>query len=59
MARVVVQCSQGHHFSTVWVPFASFKAVRLGRSRYQRCPECGRFRLVRRASDRMTRNGDP
>ncbi|MFF4356062.1 hypothetical protein [Streptomyces sp. NPDC001604] len=50
MARVVVQCTAGHLFSTEWVDFVSFKAVRLGRKRYQRCPECGRFRMVEKAS---------
>jgi ribosomal protein L32 len=49
MARVAVRCSRGHLFSTEWVPLASFKAVRLGsRDRYQRCPDCGRFRMVHR-----------
>jgi hypothetical protein len=50
MARVVVQCTMGHLFSTEWVNFVSFKAVRLGRRRYQRCPECGRFRMVEKVS---------
>lgn len=47
MARVVVRCTEGHLYSTEWVNLVSFKAVRLGRGRYQRCPECGRFRVVR------------
>lgn len=50
MARVVVQCAVGHLFSTEWVSFVSFKAVRLGRKRYQKCPECGRFRMVQKVS---------
>lgn len=50
MARVVVQCTAGHLFSTEWVNLVSFKAVRLGRKRYQRCPECGRFRMVEKVS---------
>lgn len=50
MARVVVQCTAGHLFSTEWVDFVSFKAVRLGRKRYQSCPDCGRFRMVRKVS---------
>jgi hypothetical protein len=33
-----VRCSQGHLFTTIWIPLASLKAVRLGGSRYQRCP---------------------
>jgi len=35
---VVVRCNQGHLFSTVWIPGASFKAIRLGMVRIQRCP---------------------
>ena len=34
----VVRCREGHLFTTVWVPFASFKAIRLGPVRWQRCP---------------------
>lgn len=35
---VVVRCSKGHLFTTMWVAGASFKAVRLGMKRYQHCP---------------------
>jgi hypothetical protein len=33
-----VRCKDGHLFTTIWVPLASLKAVRLGDRRYQRCP---------------------
>jgi hypothetical protein len=33
-----VRCSQGHLFTTIWIPLGSLKAVRLGGRRYQRCP---------------------
>jgi hypothetical protein len=33
-----VRCSAGHLFTTIWVPLASLKAVRLGWTRYQYCP---------------------
>ncbi|MGD0386176.1 MAG: hypothetical protein ABSB73_08580 [Solirubrobacteraceae bacterium] len=33
-----VRCSAGHLFTTIWMPLASLKAVRLGNRRYQRCP---------------------
>jgi hypothetical protein len=33
-----VRCKAGHLFTTIWVPLASFKAVRLGNRRLQRCP---------------------
>ena len=35
---VVVECADGHRYSTFWVPAASYKAIRLGPTRYQRCP---------------------
>jgi hypothetical protein len=36
--RVIVRCRDGHLFSTIWIPGASLKAVRLGPWRVQRCP---------------------
>ena len=33
-----VRCSAGHLYTTIWVPFGSLKAVRLGWKRYQHCP---------------------
>jgi len=42
----IVQCSQGHYFSTIWMPFGSLKAIRLGDRRIQKCPLCHRFRSV-------------
>lgn len=33
-----VRCEAGHLFTTIWIPLASLKAVRLGGRRYQRCP---------------------
>ncbi len=47
----VVRCSRGHLFTTVWVVGASFKAVRLGYRRYQRCPVCKKWRIVVPVSD--------
>ncbi len=35
---VIVRCSEGHLFTTVWVPGVSVKAIRLGWLRLQRCP---------------------
>jgi hypothetical protein len=35
---VIVRCSQGHLFTTIWIPGASFKSVRLGPDRFQWCP---------------------
>lgn len=36
--RTIVRCRDGHLFETIWIPFASFKSLRLGRARWQRCP---------------------
>jgi hypothetical protein len=36
--EVVVRCTEGHLFTTIWVPGVSLKAVRLGWLRFQRCP---------------------
>jgi hypothetical protein len=35
---VPVRCRKGHLFSTVWIPGASVKALRLGPWRVQWCP---------------------
>jgi hypothetical protein len=34
----VVRCQAGHLFTTIWVPMASIKAVRLANGRWQHCP---------------------
>jgi hypothetical protein len=36
--NLVVRCRDGHLFTTIWVPGASLKSVRLGWWRFQRCP---------------------
>jgi len=36
--NVVVRCREGHLFTTIWVPGASLKSIRLGWWRVQRCP---------------------
>jgi hypothetical protein len=33
-----VRCRDGHLFTTIWMPLASLKAIRLGRRRFQHCP---------------------
>ena len=43
---VIVRCREGHLFTTIWVPFVSFKAIRLGMVRFQRCPVDGRLTFV-------------
>jgi hypothetical protein len=36
--EIVVRCAQGHLFMSMWIPGASFKAIRLGFVRFQHCP---------------------
>ena len=36
--HAIVRCRKGHLFTTVWIPGVSFKSVRLGWWRIQRCP---------------------
>jgi len=44
--NVAVQCRRGHLFTTIWIPAASVKAVRLGLWRIQRCPVGQHWSLV-------------
>jgi hypothetical protein len=44
--NVVVRCRRGHLFTTIWVPLASLKSVRLGWWRFQRCPVGAHWSLV-------------
>lgn len=47
--RTIVRCHRGHLFTTVWIPGASLKALRLGPWRIQRCPVEKHWSLVRLA----------
>lgn len=44
--NVVVRCREGHLFTTIWVPGASVKALRLGPRRFQWCPVGHHWSLV-------------
>jgi hypothetical protein len=44
---VVVRCSSGHLFTTIWIPGASVKALRLGWFRFQYCPVGAHWALVK------------
>lgn len=44
--NLIVRCRQGHLFSTIWIPAASVKSVRVGWWRFQRCPVGGHWWLV-------------
>jgi hypothetical protein len=36
--NVVLRCRSGHVYTTIWIPGASVKSLRLGWWRLQRCP---------------------
>ncbi len=44
--NVVVRCREGHLFTTIWIPAASVKSLRLGWWRFQRCPVGKHWSLV-------------
>ncbi|WP_327002932.1 hypothetical protein OHA72_48905 [Dactylosporangium sp. NBC_01737] len=50
---VIVRCRDGHLFMTTWIPMVSFKAIRLGLVRVQRCPVGDHVTAVR-----LMRDGD-
>ncbi len=54
--NLIVRCRRGHLFSTIWLPAASVKSLRLGFWRVQRCP-AGHWSIVTpvRASELSTR----
>jgi hypothetical protein len=49
--RTIVRCREGHLFTTLWVPGASVKALRLGWWRWQRCPVGGHWTFVTPAQE--------
>jgi hypothetical protein len=44
--KVIVRCRAGHLFTTIWIPAASVKSVRLGPWRVQHCPVGRHWSLV-------------
>jgi hypothetical protein len=44
--NVIVRCRAGHLFTTLWIPAASVKSLRLGWWRVQRCPVGQHWSLV-------------
>ena len=44
--NTVVRCRRGHLFTTIWIPGASLKSVRLGWWRVQRCPVGNHWSIV-------------
>lgn len=45
--RKIVRCDSGALYSSIWIPMVSFKAARLGTSRFQRCPVHHRWERAR------------
>ena len=50
--NTLVRCRRGHVFSTIWIPGASVKSLRLGWFRFQRCPVGGHWTLVHPVRER-------
>jgi hypothetical protein len=44
--NVIVRCREGHLFTTIWIPGASVKSLRLGWTRFQHCPVGRHWSLV-------------
>jgi hypothetical protein len=44
--NVAVRCRQGHVFTTIWIPGASIKSLKLGWARMQYCPVGKHWTLV-------------
>ncbi|MGO8905389.1 MAG: hypothetical protein ACLQMH_07175 [Solirubrobacteraceae bacterium] len=53
-----VRCSSGHLFTTIWIPWASVKAIRLGSRRFQRCPVGHHWTTVERLDHTTTAPAD-
>ena len=49
--HTTVRCRDGHLFTTIWIPGASLKAIRLGTVRLQYCPVGRHFTAVRPVKD--------
>jgi hypothetical protein len=49
--KITVRCSKGHVFMTTWSPLGSFTSIRLGSTRYQRCPVGNHWALVKPVSE--------
>ena len=49
--HTTVRCRDGHLFTTIWIPGASLKSIRLGTMRLQYCPVGRHFTSVRPVKD--------
>jgi hypothetical protein len=53
-----VRCRAGHLFTTIWIPLASLKAIRLGGRRFQRCPVGHHWTMVIPLDQTSARSAD-
>lgn len=44
--NVIVRCRKNHVYTTIWIPGASVKSLRLGWTRFQHCPVGRHWSLV-------------
>lgn len=44
-----VRCSKGHVFTSTWMRWGSFKALRFGFARFERCPVGRHWAFIRPA----------
>jgi hypothetical protein len=56
--NVTVRCRRGHLFTTVWIPGASVKSLRLGYWRVQWCPVGRHVDVVRLVKDADLTEGE-
>jgi hypothetical protein len=56
--NVIVRCRAGHLFTTLWIPAASVKSLRLGFWRVQRCPVGRHWSLVTPVNETVLTKGE-
>jgi hypothetical protein len=56
--NTVVRCRRGHLFTTIWIPGASVKSLRLGWARLQHCPVGSHWSLVTPVKDASLTDDD-
>ncbi|KAH8884905.1 hypothetical protein GQ53DRAFT_829290 [Thozetella sp. PMI_491] len=47
----IVRCSEGHLYTTIWVPMVSLKALRFGQQRFQHCPVGHHWAMAERVDE--------
>lgn len=57
--EAVVRCNAGHIYRSIWIPFASLKAARLGWNlRFQHCPVGHHWSLTRKVDPATLKNDE-